>query len=153
MERYIRKYSDAAFVADLTKTVHAHDEAKSLFNAEVADSLRQIVEAVERYIKNESTRLMTVLEKLEAKVPEFKELGLGDVEERLAAVVKESEIVIEKLRARLDEMREDKATYLTLDEVFDLVKELNDLWDITSRFVKFYSSLYSDLSPLLLMAT
>ncbi|MCI4447387.1 MAG: hypothetical protein JHC20_05700 [Pyrobaculum sp.] len=153
MERYIRKYGDAAFVADLTKTVHAHDEARSLFNAEVADYLRQIVEAVEKYIKNESTRLMTVLEKLEAKVPEFKELGLGDVEERLAAVVKESEIVIEKLRARLDEMREDKATYLTLDEVFDLVKELNDLWDITSRFVKFYSSLYSDLSPLLLMTT
>jgi phosphopentomutase len=111
------------------------------------------VEAVERYIKNESTRLVTVLEKLEAKVPEFKELGLGDVEERLAAVVKESEIVIEKLRARLDEMREDKATHLTLDEVFDLVKELNDLWNITSRFVKFYSSLYSDLSPLLLMTT
>jgi len=153
VERYIRKYGDAAFVADLTKTVHAHDEAKSLFNAEVADSLRQIVEAVERYIKNESTRLMTVLEKLVAKVPEFKELGLGDVEERLAAVAKESEIVVEKLRARLDEMREDKATYLTLDEVFDLVKELNDLWDITSRFVKFYSSLYSDLSPLLLMTT
>ncbi len=70
---------------------------------------------------------MTALEKLVAKVSEFKELGLGDVEERLAAVVKESEIVIEKLRARLDEMREDKATYLTLDEVFDLVKELNDL--------------------------
>jgi acyl transferase domain-containing protein len=153
VERYIRKYGDAAFVADLTKTIHAHDEAKSLFNAEVADSLRQIVEAVERYIKNESTRLVTVLEKLVAKVPEFKELGLGDVEERLAAVVKESEIVIEKLRARLDEMREDKATHLTLDEVFDLVKELNDLWDITSRFVKFYSSLYSDLSPLLLMTT
>ncbi len=74
MERYIRKYGDAAFVADLTKTVHAHDGAKSLFNAEVADSLRQIVEAVERYIKNESTRRMTVLEKLETKVPEFKEL-------------------------------------------------------------------------------
>jgi len=153
VERYIRKYGDAAFVADLTKTVHAHDKAKSLFDAEVADSLRQIVEAVERYIKNEFTRLMTVPEKLVAKVPEFKELGLGDVEERLAAVVKESEIVVEKLRARLDEMREDKATHLTLDEVFDLVKELNDLWDITSRFVKFYSSLYSDLSPLLLMAT
>jgi hypothetical protein len=83
------------------------------------------VEAVERYIKNESTRLMTVLEKLEVKVSEFKELGLGDVEERLAAVVKESEIVTEKLRARLDEMREDKATHLTLDEVFDIsVKNL-----------------------------
>ena len=67
------------------------------------------MEAVERYIKNESTRLMTVPEKLVAKVPEFKELGLGDVEERLAAVVKESEIVVEKLRARLDEMREDKS--------------------------------------------
>jgi hypothetical protein len=87
----MRKYGDAAFVADLTKTIHAHDKAKSLFNAEVADSLRQIVEAVERYIKNESTRLMTVPEKLVAKMPEFKELGLGDVEERLAAVVKESE--------------------------------------------------------------
>ena len=67
------------------------------------------MEAVERYIKNESTRLMTVLEKLEAKVPEFKELGLGDVEERLATVVKESEIVVEKLRARLDEMKGDKS--------------------------------------------
>jgi phosphopentomutase len=110
------------------------------------------VEAVERYIKDESTRLVTVLEKLGAKVPEFKELGLGDVEERLAAVVKESEIVIE-IRARLDEMREDKATHLTLDEVFDLVRELNDLWSITRRFVKFYSSLYSDFSPLLLMTT
>jgi phosphopentomutase len=130
-------YINTAFVVDLTKTVYAHNQAKSLFNPEVADSLRQIVEAVERYIKNESTRLMTVLEKLEAKVPEFKELGLGDVEERLAAVVKESETVIEKLRARLDEMREDKATYLTLDEVFDLVKELNDLWDITRDLSNF----------------
>ena len=96
---------------------------------------------------------MTALEKLEAKVPEFKELGLGDVKEKLVAVVKESEIAIEKLRARFDEMREDKAAYFALDEVFDLVKELNDLWDITSGFVKFYSSLYSDLSSLLLMST
>ena len=48
-------------------------------------------------------------------------------------------------------MREGKATHLTLDEVFDLVKELNELWDITSRFAGFYSSLYSDLSPLFLM--
>ena len=39
---------------------------------------------------------------MEAKVPEFRELGQGDVEERLAAVVRESEVVIEKLRARLD---------------------------------------------------
>jgi phosphopentomutase len=98
------------------------------------------VEAVERYIKNESTRLVTVLEKLEAKVPEFKELGLGSVEERLAAVVKESEIDIEKLRARLDEMREDKATHLTLDEVFDLVKELNDLWSITRATSRLFCS-------------
>lgn len=75
------------------------------------------------------------------------------MEERLAAVVRESEVVIEKLRARLDEMREGEATHLTLDEVFDLVKELNELWDITSRFAGFYSSLYSDLSPLFLMIT
>jgi hypothetical protein len=98
------------------------------------------VEAVERYIKNEFTRFVTVLEKLEAKVPEFKELGLGSVEERLAAVVKESEIDIEKLRARLDEMREDKATHLTLDEVFDLVKELNDLWSITRATFRLFCS-------------
>jgi hypothetical protein len=98
------------------------------------------VEAVERYIKNEFTRFVTVLEKLEAKVPEFKELGLGSVEERLAAVVKESEIDIEKLRARLDEMREDKATHLTLDEVFDLVKELNDLWSITRATSRLFCS-------------
>jgi hypothetical protein len=70
---------------------------------------------------------------VEAKVPEFRELGQGDVEERLAAVVRESEVVIEKLRARLDEMREGKATHLTLDEVIDLVKELNELWDVTYR--------------------
>ena len=130
-----------------------HGEARALFSAEVADSLAQIVEATERYIKNESARLAATLERLEAKVPGFRELGLGDVEERLAAVVRESEVVIEKLRARLDEMREGKATHLTLDEVFDLVKELNELWDITSRFARFYSSLYSDLSPLFLMVT
>jgi len=86
-------------------------------------------------------------------MPEFRELGLGEVEEQLVAAVRKSEVVIEKLRARLDEMREGKATHLTLDEVFDLVKELNELWDITSRFVRFYSSLYSDLSLLFLMAT
>jgi hypothetical protein len=62
-------------------------------------------------------------------------------------------VVIEKLRARLDEMREGKAAHLTLDEVFDLVKELNEPWDVTSRFARFYSSLYSDLSPLFLMLT
>jgi hypothetical protein len=50
-------------------------------------------------------------------------------------------------------MREDKAAYFALDEVFDLVKELNDLWNITSGFVEFYSSLYSDLSSFLLMTT
>jgi hypothetical protein len=153
VEKYVRKYGDAALIAELTKTVNTHGEARALFSAEVADSLAQIVEAAERYIKNESARLAATLERLEAKVPEFRELGLGDVEERLAAVVRESEVVIEKLRARLDEMREGKAAHLTLDEVFDLVKELNELWDITSRFARFYSSLYSDLSPLFLMVT
>ncbi len=39
MERYLRKYGDAAFIAELTKTVNAHGEARALFNAEVADSL------------------------------------------------------------------------------------------------------------------
>jgi hypothetical protein len=39
-------YVNTAFVVDLTKTVYAHNQAKSLYNAEVADSLRQIVEAV-----------------------------------------------------------------------------------------------------------
>ncbi len=113
MERYLRKYGDAVFVADLTKTVYAHDEAKSLFDAEVADSLRQIVEAVERYIKNESTRLMTVPEKLVAKVPEFKELGLGDVEERLAAVVKESEYSYREAPrpSRRDERRQSHVSH------------------------------------------
>jgi len=153
VERYLRKYGDAALIAELTKTVNAHGEARALFNAEVADSLAQIVEAAERYIKNESARLIATLERLEAKVPEFRELGLGDVEERLVAVVRESEVVIEKLRARLDEMREGRAAHLTLDEVFDVIKELNELWDIADRFVRFYSSLYSDLTPLFLMAT
>jgi hypothetical protein len=39
-------YVNTAFVVDLTKTVYVHNQAKSLFNAGVADSLRQIVEAV-----------------------------------------------------------------------------------------------------------
>jgi len=97
VEKYVRKYGDAALIAELTKTVNTHSEASALFSAEVADSLAQIVEAAERYIKNESARLAATLERLEAKVPEFRELGLGDVEERLAAVVRESEVVIEKL--------------------------------------------------------
>ncbi len=75
------------------------------------------------------------------------------MEERPAAVARESEVVIGKFRASLDEMREGKATHLTLDEVFDLVKELNELWDVTSRFARFYSSLYSDHSPLFVMVT
>jgi hypothetical protein len=94
----------------LRKTVNAHGEARALFNAEMAHSLAQIVEPVEKYIKNESARLTAPLERLGAKVPEFRELGLVDVEERLVATVWEAEVVIEKLRARLDEMREGKAT-------------------------------------------
>lgn len=129
MEKYVRKYGDAALIAELTKTVNTHGEARALFSAEVADSLAQIVEAAERYIKNESARLAATLERLEAKVPEFRELGLGDVEERLAAVVRESEVVIEKLRARLDEMREGKAHPPHPRRSVDLVKELNELWD------------------------
>jgi len=97
VEKYVRKYGDATLIAELTKTVNTHGEARALFSAEVADSHAQIVEAAERYIKNESARLAATLERLEAKVPEFRELGLGDVEERLAAVVRESEVVIEKL--------------------------------------------------------
>jgi len=50
-------------------------------------------------------------------------------------------------------MREGKATHLTLDEVFDLDKELNELWDVTSRFARFHSNLYGDLSLLFLIIT
>jgi hypothetical protein len=75
VEKHVRKYGDAALIAELTKTVNTHSEASALFSAEVADSLAQIVEAAERYIKNESARLAATLERLEAKVPEFRELG------------------------------------------------------------------------------
>jgi hypothetical protein len=51
VEKYVRKYGDAALIAELTKTVNTHGEARALFSAEVADSLAQIVEAAERYIK------------------------------------------------------------------------------------------------------
>jgi hypothetical protein len=51
VEKYVRKYGDAALIAELTKTVNTHGEAKALFSAEVADSLAQIVEAAERCIE------------------------------------------------------------------------------------------------------
>jgi hypothetical protein len=75
VEKYVRKYGDATLIAELTKTVNTHSEASALFSAEVADSLAQIVEAAERYIKNESARLAATLERLEAKVPRVQRAG------------------------------------------------------------------------------
>jgi hypothetical protein len=51
VEKYVRKYGDAALIAELTKTVNTHGGAGTLFSAEVADSHAQIVKAAERYIK------------------------------------------------------------------------------------------------------
>lgn len=149
----MRKYGDAALIDELIKTTNAHGESRRRFNTEVVESLGRIIDLAESYIKNETDRLILVLEKLGGRVPEFKQLGLGDVEERLATIVKEADVVIEKLRAKLDDIREGGAPYLTIDELFDLVKELNELWDITSRFVKFYNQIYSDLAPLFLITS
>jgi hypothetical protein len=44
-------YVNTALIAELTKTVNTHGEARALFSAEVADSHAQIVKAAERYIK------------------------------------------------------------------------------------------------------
>ncbi|MEM4898729.1 MAG: hypothetical protein QXR18_11095 [Pyrobaculum sp.] len=66
----------------------------------------------ESYIRNESARLLQLLNKLMSKVPEFKDLGLLEVEEK--EVIRNSEIVLEKLRAKINEMRNGGAPYLTL---------------------------------------
>jgi hypothetical protein len=51
VEKYVRKYGDAALIAELTKTVNTHGETRALFSAEAADSHAQIIKAAERYIK------------------------------------------------------------------------------------------------------
>lgn len=153
MERYLRKYGDAALIGDLQKLADSHGDSRNRFYEEVVGQLSRVVDMAESYIREESARLSHTLERLIGRVPEFRQLGLGDVEERLAALSRESEVVIEKLRARLEEIRGGKTAYLTLDELFDLIKELDELWDITRRFVQFYSQIYSDLAPLFLITT
>ncbi|ACB40176.1 hypothetical protein [Pyrobaculum neutrophilum] len=153
MERYLRKYGDAALIGDLLKLADSHGDSRNRFYEEVVGQLSRVVDMAESYIREESARLSHTLERLIGRVPEFRQLGLGDVEERLAALSRESEVVIEKLRARLEEIRGGKTAYLTLDELFDLIKELDELWDITRRFVQFYSQIYSDLAPLFLITT
>jgi hypothetical protein len=109
------------------------------------------VESAENYIKNEGERLLNVVERLGGRVPEMEHLGLDEIRERLSTILRESEIVIEKLRARLLDVKEGRDIYLTLDEVFDAVRELNNLWDTAAKLVRFYRQLYSDLSPLFLI--
>lgn len=153
MERYVRKYGDAAFALEAEKTVDIHNSQKSTYNAKVTELLSSVYELTDAYVRSEVARLAVLLERLSSKVPEFRELGLADIEEKLAELVRDSEVVLERLRAKIDEMKNGEVPYLTLDEAFDLVKQLEDLWAATERFVKFYSRLYSDLSPLFLVTS
>ncbi|MCU7787133.1 hypothetical protein ODS41_04235 [Pyrobaculum sp. 3827-6] len=151
MERYIRKYGDAVFIEELVKLSELHTSSRQEFNTTVYEALSKIVESAENYIKNEGERLLNVVERLGGRVPEMEHLGLNEIRERLLTILRESEIIIEKLRARLLDIKEGRDTYLTLDEVFDAVRELNNLWDTAAKLVKFYRQLYSDLSPLFLI--
>ncbi|MEM0484941.1 MAG: hypothetical protein QW434_09640 [Pyrobaculum sp.] len=151
MERYVRKYGDAVFINELLKNSEQHISTMQQFNASVYETLTKVVDSAEGYLKGEDRRLAEVVERLSTRVPEMEELGLREIRERLETLLRESEIVIEKLRARLEDVKEGRAAHLTLDELFDSVKELNDLWDTAMRLVNFYKRLYSDLSPLFLI--
>ena len=153
MERYVRKYGDAVFINELLKNSEQHISTMQQFNASVYETLTKVVDSAEGYLKGEGRRLAEVVERLSTRVPEMEELGLREIRERLETLLRESEIVIEKLRARLEDVKEGRAAHLTLDELFDSVKELNDLWDTAMRLVNFYKRLYSDLSPLFLITT
>jgi len=151
VERYVRKYGDAVFINELLKNSEQHISTMQQFNASVYETLTKVVDSAEGYLKGEGRRLAEVVERLSTRVPEMEELGLREIRERLETLLRESEIVIEKLRARLEDVKEGRAAHLTLDELFDSVKELNDLWDTAMRLVNFYKRLYSDLSPLFLI--
>jgi hypothetical protein len=81
----------------------------------------------------------------------MEQLGLNEIRKRLLTILRESVIIVEKLRARLLDVKEGRDTYLTLDEVFDAIREPNNLWDAAAKLIKFYKQLYSDLSPLFLI--
>jgi len=114
VERYIRKYGDAVFAAEVEKIIEMHNSKKSIYNTQIVDLLNAMYDLTESYIRNESARLLQLLNKLMSKVPEFKDLGLLEVEEKLTEVIKDSEIVLEKLRAKINDMRNGEALYLTL---------------------------------------
>ncbi|MEM1787384.1 MAG: hypothetical protein QW085_02180 [Pyrobaculum sp.] len=112
MERYIYKYSDVVFAAEVEKIIEMHNSKKSIYNTQTVDLLNAMYDLTESYIRNESARLLQLFDKLMSKVPEFKDLGLLEVEEK--EVIKNSEIVLEKLRAKINDMRNGEALYLTL---------------------------------------
>ncbi|MEM1932081.1 MAG: hypothetical protein QW049_01600 [Pyrobaculum sp.] len=94
MERYIRKYGDAVFAAEVEKIIEMHNSKKSIYNTQIVDLLNAMYDLTELYIRNESARLLQLLDKLMSKVPEFKDLRLLEVEEK--EVIKDSEIVLKK---------------------------------------------------------
>lgn len=153
MERYLRKYGDSALVAELEKIASAHASSSGEFRKQLADLLSAILDATEQYIKSESARLVETVDKLVGRVPEFKALGLGDVVEKAFSLSKEAEVALERLRAKVEEVKRGEVVYTTLDELFDIVKELEELWNTVGRFIEFYVSIYKDLSPLLILST
>ncbi|MEM4437018.1 MAG: hypothetical protein QW680_00010 [Pyrobaculum sp.] len=96
----------------MEKIIEMHNSKKSIYNTQTVDLLNAMYDLTESYIRNESARLLQLFDKLMSKVPEFKDLGLLEVEEK--EVIKNSEIVLEKLRAKINDMRNGEALYLTL---------------------------------------
>ncbi|MEZ0318810.1 MAG: hypothetical protein ABWK05_02290 [Pyrobaculum sp.] len=153
MERYLRKYGDSALVAELEKIDSAYAFSSGEYHRQLADLLSAILDITEQYVKRESASLVETVEKLVGRVPEFKALGLGDVVEKAFSLSKEAEVVLERLRAKVEEVRKGEVVYTTLDELFDIVRELEKLWNIVDKFIKFYISIYKDLSPMLILST
>lgn len=118
----MRKYGDAVFINELLKNSEQHISTMQQFNASVYETLTKVVDSAEGYLKGEGRRLAEVVERLSTRVPEMEELGLREIRERLETLLRESEIVIEKLRARLEDVKEGRAAHLTLDELCKRIK-------------------------------
>ncbi len=54
MERYICKYGDVVFAAEVEKIIEMHNSKKSIYNTQIVDLLNAIYDLTESYIRNES---------------------------------------------------------------------------------------------------
>lgn len=77
MERYLRKYGDAALIENLKTIAQRHDASRENFSHEISTLMVKIIDATETYIKEEINALLNVVNILTSRVPEFKGLRTG----------------------------------------------------------------------------